>query len=123
MSGKYDAEYHRQYRLDNRDRIKLRDRIRWLARYNLTPEAYAEMLEAQGGVCKICEQPETQRNVNGDIKMLAVDHDHACCPEPSRSCGLCVRALLCGRCNQILGKFGDDIGLLARAIIYLKGTK
>jgi hypothetical protein len=84
---------------------------------------YAEMLEEQGGVCKICKKSEVQRNVNGDIKMLAVDHDHACCPTPMRSCGKCVRGLTCARCNKILGMVNDDISLLAQSIIYLKGSK
>jgi hypothetical protein len=118
----YNAEYHKQYRSDNKERIAVARRRAWLGRYKLTPETYAEMLEAQGGVCKICKQPEVQRNVNGDIKMLAVDHDHACCPTPMRSCGKCVRHLLCARCNKILGMVGDDISLLAKSIIYLKGN-
>lgn len=118
----YNAEYHRQYRANNKERIAIARRKAWLARYHLTPEEYAEMLAKQGGVCRICRQPEVQLNVNGDIKMLAVDHDHACCPTPMRSCGNCNRGLLCARCNKILGMVGDDISLLAKSIIYLKGN-
>lgn len=31
-----------------------------------------------------------------------VDHDHACCPG-TRSCGLCVRGILCPTCNTRSG--------------------
>jgi hypothetical protein len=28
-----------------------------------------------------------------------VDHDHACCQKKNRSCGKCIRGLLCHTCN------------------------
>lgn len=34
---------------------------------------------------------------------LAVDHDHSCCPERKRSCGVCVRGMLCSDCNFLMG--------------------
>jgi hypothetical protein len=50
--------------------------------------------------------------------LLAVDHDHACCPGGS-SCGKCVRGLLCSTCNSALGLLGEDTGTLHRAAGYL----
>ena len=61
----------------------------------MTLEQYDALLSAQGGVCAICSRPPTKQ-------FLAVDHDHACCPG-SRTCGQCVRGLLCGHCNRQLG--------------------
>lgn len=86
-----------------------------LANYGLTWDKYQEMLANQGGGCAICgEQCSSGR-------MLAVDHDHACCPG-SKSCGACVRGLLCGNCNHGIGKFRDDVALLKAALEYLGET-
>jgi len=65
-------------------------------KYGITLVRYEEMLEAQGGVCKVCarEHPSGIR--------LHVDHDHRCCPG-ERSCGECIRGLLCYSCNGKLG--------------------
>jgi hypothetical protein len=50
---------------------------------------------------------------------LAVDHNHGCCPG-EKSCGKCVRGLLCDNCNQAIGKFRDDPELLLKAAEYLR---
>jgi hypothetical protein len=84
-----------------------------LARYNLTIEDYQRLLEKQGGVCAICGGPPTPgRNYH-------VDHDHACCPG-DRSCGKCVRGLLCDGCNTALGLFRDRQHVLVRAANYIR---
>ena len=43
-----------------------------------------------------------------------VDHDHACCPEGGRSCGKCIRGLLCMECNKYLG-FYENKDMAAKA--------
>lgn len=121
MTSTYDAEYHRNYRIANKERIRDRDRVRWLKRYGLTPEQYSEMFAQQGGKCKVCRRPETQLANNGLPKPLAVDHDHSCCPDSTRSCGKCVRGLLCMHCNGALGMVGDSRSLLRSMIAYLEG--
>jgi hypothetical protein len=83
------------------------------ATYRVTPEHYSALLEAQGGVCAVCELPDATG------KDLAVDHDHGCCPVP-RSCGNCVRGLLCSRCNLGIGRFGDDPDRVQAAVEYLR---
>lgn len=80
--------------------------------YGITAAQYDAMLEKQGGGCAICgEQCSTGRR-------LAVDHDHQCCPG-TQSCGKCVRGLLCGACNQGIGKLKDSPRLLIAAASYL----
>ena len=80
--------------------------------YKMSPEEYADLLAKQDGCCRVCLKQAVENEV------LAVDHDHACC-SGDRSCGQCVRGLLCRRCNLGLGYFGDDIEVLGRAIRYL----
>ncbi|MGW5616265.1 endonuclease domain-containing protein [Streptomyces sp. NPDC003877] len=81
--------------------------------YGITLARYEEMLLQQAGGCRICGKT----NPNGD--RLSVDHDHACCPG-RRSCGACVRGLLCHACNQGIGKFVDNPALLRAAAAYLE---
>lgn len=78
--------------------------------FGISTEEYEAMRAAQNGLCAICEQPERQMR-GGTLKRLAVDHDHKTDA---------VRALLCSECNQGLGKFGDSVELLSKAIAYLR---
>jgi len=91
-------------------------------RFGLDLTRYATLLEQQGGVCAICKEPETFVR-NGRLYSLAVDHNHACCPG-RKSCGKCIRGLLCRRCNTMLGLYEDDpnaiVNVLSQAVIYLK---
>lgn len=61
--------------------------------YGITGEQYWALYEAQGGRCAICGW------ATGKTKRLAVDHDH--------DTGL-VNGLLCGRCNQNRGLYGNE---------------
>jgi len=89
-------------------------RAAWLLKnYKVSPSDYAAMLSAQGGGCAGCGATS---GVNGT--RLAVDHDHSCCPG-AKSCGRCVRGLLCTDCNQTLGKMKDDPAALLRLAEYL----
>lgn len=86
--------------------------------YGISLTEYNRMLAEQNGCCAICHKPETTTR-RGKLRTLGVDHDHSCCPG-SRSCGKCIRGLLCSRCNGGLGCFGDDPSLLTTALEYLK---
>lgn len=82
-------------------------------KYGLTLELYAAMHAAQQGRCRIC-------GVKADGAVLAIDHDHSCCPADGESCGSCVRGLLCSSCNKGIGFLKDDPEILRRAIEYLE---
>lgn len=111
------ARANERYRATHPERVRTRARLWaqdhaehnrvWRLRffYGITVEQYNAMFVAQGGVCAKC------RHACKTGKHLCVDHDHACCPG-KRSCGGCVRALLCSSCNQMVGiyeKHAEDI--------------
>ena len=91
----------RRWVRENPEKTALRLRRSWLKRYNLTLDEYDDLLAAQGGVCAICKTDKP-----GGMGRFHIDHDHACCPEEQRSCGKCIRGLLCSYCNRYLAR-GD----------------
>jgi hypothetical protein len=80
--------------------------------YGITLEQYEEMLAAQNGVCAVCGE------VNEGGRALSVDHDHTCCSGP-RSCGRCIRKLLCAHCNHAIGNAKEDADRLVALAAYL----
>lgn len=118
-------DIQRRYRAKNREKIeakrkleRLRNankhRAKWLLfSYKMTVEDFDRRLEDQDGVCAICKRTCTK------WPNLSVDHDHRCCPGP-KSCGQCIRGLICDACNNGLGRFKENIEVLDGAIKYLK---
>lgn len=83
-------------------------------KYNLPRERFLALYASNGGLCAVCLLNR------GDT----IDHDHECCVPMamkggSWSCGKCVRAVLCGPCNRVLGMMNEDRQRLQRAINYL----
>ncbi len=75
------------------------------SKWGLSLEDYDNMLQKQNGVCAICfEKCRSGRR-------LAIDH----CHKTGK-----IRGLLCGECNNGIGKLKDDPDLLRRAIKYLE---
>lgn len=77
--------------------------------YGLSSADVDARVMEQGG-CAVCGRGEP------DDRGWQVDHDHACCPG-KRSCGRCVRGVLCRPCNTALGLLRDspDVALSAAA--------
>lgn len=96
---------------------------RWykvLWQYGISKERYYEILDSQGGCCALCKASDPGRkNAKDDEinKYFLIDHDHSCCAK--RSCGKCVRGLLCFKCNVLLSMARDDKAVLQAAIDYL----
>jgi len=75
-----------------------------------------KLWKIQGGMCSLCGLPL-------DYEEARLDHDHDCCDVPvAQACGHCDRGVLHGTCNTLLGFAYDDVGLLLKAIEYLKRT-
>ena len=81
-----------------------------MSRYGVTPEQYDAALERG---CPICHRK---------VDRLVIDHDHACCPG-GKSCGECVRDLICRACNAMLGLAGDEPDRLRSAADYLDRSR
>jgi hypothetical protein len=65
--------------------------------YKMTLDTF---LKRSANGCEICgNKPE--RN-------LHVDHDHNCC-NGRKSCGKCVRGIICNRCNTAVDKMEDGL--------------
>lgn len=86
--------------------------------YGLNRAAYDALLAEQGGRCAICNIPSSECRLP-----LAVDHDHSCCLSRGgkrRTCGNCVRGLICENCNRAIGLMHDSPERLRRAAEYLQ---
>ena len=72
------------------------------------------ILADQDYCCAMCREPFER-----DDRIFA-DHDHSCCPKQrkatAKTCGKCIRGLLCFRCNTALG-YIELYGKLARAYL------
>lgn len=88
-----------------------------LRNYGITLIELRDRLNQQGGGCAICESPAHMG------KFWHVDHDHACCPEAGKSCGKCIRGILCHPCNVALGIFADSTKALRAAADYLEASR
>jgi hypothetical protein len=112
-NGDKRREYMRKRYAEKRDELIAKNRLRradkpeverdWYLRteYGISLQQFVAMLELQGGCCAICGHVQ---------KRLSVDHDH----NTGR-----VRGLLCGSCNNGLGRFKDNATALRKAAEYL----
>lgn len=75
-------------------------------RYNLTEQEFLNLFETRNYKCDICGTSKDENK-----KGLAVDH----CHKTGK-----IRGLLCGNCNNGIGRFKDNIQILENAVKYLK---
>ena len=107
---------HREYQ--RRPEVKLANRKKSVQRsYNVTPEQHAAILKRQGYRCAFL-------NCGVRVDLFSpIDHNHGCCPESARSCGKCVRSVLCTQHNLGLGYFERlNPKCLLDAYDYLRGS-
>lgn len=82
-------------------------------KYGLTSEEYIVLFNSQKGLCAVCKTPDAEG------KWLSIDHDHTCCAG-KKSCGKCVRGLLCRKHNIGLGNLDDSPEVLRAGAAYLE---
>lgn len=104
----------KRYREADLERTRLQARRTNLKRYyNISIEQYENLLATQGGVCAVCHTDDP--GARG--RYFHIDHDHLHCPGGARSCGACIRGLLCHYCN--IGPVDDPV-LLRRKADYIE---
>lgn len=104
-----NALYYREYYSKNPERYKEKARnYPQHRRHNLTDEQYEALFQKYDGRCHLC------------LNAIAthIDHDHKCC-SGNRSCGRCVRGILCSSCNTALGLLKDNSETINRINGYL----
>jgi hypothetical protein len=91
------SEYNRRYYLENSGKNRQRRKVGPTPNQDLSGKHRVDvnaLLDKQHGKCALCSA-----ELNGSFH---VDHDHGCCPGV-RSCGACVRGILCQSCNFMEG--------------------
>ena len=112
IPSKCKATYARGWRAANPDRVK-NSALKKM--YGLTKDDYDRMLLSQGNTCALCHKPEIACKTDAKTaRDLAVDHDHATGK---------VRALLCTKCNNVVGVIEENPYILNRVKAYLEAHK
>jgi hypothetical protein len=79
--------------------------------YGLTMEQYYELIKDG---CEVC----------GTHEKLCIDHDHSCCPARTKTCGNCIRGVLCDRHNRAEGMLkGNPDEAIALAAYMMKNER
>lgn len=102
----YDQKHPEKIRLYNLRHVK-----------GIPDGLYEYLFIKQEGKCAICGTSEPSKYTTKH-KYFCFDHDHSCCSKP-KTCGKCIRGLLCHPCNRGLGQFRDNLDILTKAIEYL----
>lgn len=82
------------------------------ATYGITKEEWFVLKSTQHGVCALCFEPDDES------RRLSVDHDHSHCGS-KRACKKCIRGLLCGNCNRMMGFVEKRMVLRGMFVTYL----
>lgn len=77
-------------------------------KHRMTAADLMRIHDAQQGLCYLCGDP-----LPHDRQLLAIDHDHRCCPS-GRSCARCRRGLTHHGCNVLIGHAQADPQRLRR---------
>lgn len=107
------CEEQRQRRREDPQRFRGYDLKK---RFKLTTEEHEKIFDDQGRKCAGCGSLESGEPTG----YWHTDHDHACCPGRRRTCGKCIRGILCRSCNLTLGNAKDSVTRLRSLANYLE---
>ena len=116
-ANKYRNTWALGDRSENTQLHRAREFAREMKKYGTTVEWYRDKLIEQSGICALCKHLSHH---HGTIQRLQVDHNHDCCDLHTKSCGECLRGLLCADCNIRLAPVEDV--LKQGTIVPLAGT-
>lgn len=86
-------------------------------------DIYDELFKKQNGTCAVCKTDKPGKSrFPGKDRSFALDHDHRCCPG-TKTCGRCIRGLLCSNCNSAAGLLQDDPDIVWALSEYLVEAK
>lgn len=90
-----------------------------MGKYGISLDAYKEILYVdQGGFCPLCSDEAPSQNDMDKGLWWPVDHNHSCCSGP-KSCGKCVRGIICKACNNALPAKWDNPDWRKKALEWL----
>lgn len=78
-------------------------------RYGINELGFEYLIDLVSNLCPLCEHPTPK----------SIDHDHSCC-DGNKSCGKCIRGVICRKCNAGLGNAKDSIEILQTMVKYLQ---
>jgi hypothetical protein len=81
--------------------------------YKMSVDQEQALLASSENRCIICDDEFSDKNPR------VIDHAKSCCPS-AKTCGKCVRGVLCNRCNLMLGHARESIEILLKAAGYLE---
>lgn len=109
---KPDTEYYKMGKFGLDTRCKPCHNQERKTRGNIRKKAIQDGLIYEGVPCSICGTSTTM--VNNTKTTAVADHCHD---------RMTLRGILCMSCNSALGKFGDNVETLKRALDYLNKTQ
>lgn len=87
-----------------------------MKKFRMTLEQHEQMFDNQGRVCAGCESEDSGE----PNRRWHTDHDPSCCPTGRKTCGNCVRGILCRWCNMALGNAKNSVERLRGLANYLE---
>jgi hypothetical protein len=118
----YKRAWRKRHKAINPNRFKDENfRTHLWSCFRMRIEQYNALLLKQDNKCSICLCDISGVRMANGRRFSSIDHNHSCCPS-HKSCGKCVRGILCYRCNAMLSAL-EDKAFYTNALKYLDDWK